>query len=513
MRAYPDHQYLHSTEIEAFTPCGPSDSTMPTFSIPTNARLSSSLRVPSSDPIAKKILARLSRASLLDLALSWLEDGDYLATQPYLEGFDEDHESNDFYPPASSLGELRQVYSEIQARRGSKREVVERILEGDWRHGLTLYQLAMADFQHIHDHPTSHKWATHRILPLKPATSSPEEDYLKVDKKSLSIPRIHPSTFLEHLQSHVLPDVKAHFQFDWSSNLRMVILRIFIIDSPYNTNLALLHDESRGLSSVFDLARTVYIAFPDNAPFIYISNLLTVGPPNPTDTKSLRTLILDGIRKALSKPRERYTLIHTGMATRNLLALIQFKGPGRSNPAGGGWGIYSKETGSDTPLDVTSQVRPLSEPSGKVRAVLQRTPLEKRKRSGAVFDSSSNKRAKLVARARFGESAIVTDGHGLERVDVAMEDPFPTVSGSKTRSVGRNGGQSGIERTAHPSSNWTPSVKLTLQGSHVFAGIRQLVEGGVIDGEQMPGWLTGEENVTTGMVRNGRIRVYKRSEI
>lgn len=487
---------------------------MPAFSIPTNARLPSSLRIPSSDTVAKKILARLSRASLLDLVLSWLEDGDYLATQPYLDGFDENHDSDDFYPPASSLEELRQVYSEIQARKGSKREVVERILEGDWRHGLTLYQLAMADLQHLYDHPTSHKWATHRILPLESATSSPEEHSLKVNKKSLSIPRIHPSTFLEHLQSYVLPDVKAHFQFDRSSSLRMVILRIFIVDSPYNTNLALRHDESRGLSSVFDLARTVYIAFPDNAPFIYISNLLAVGPPNPTDTKSLRTIIFDGIRKALSKPRERYTLIPTGMTTRNFLALIQFRGPGRSNAAGGGWSIYAKDTGSDTPLDATAQDDPLSETSGNVKVVLQQsTPPGKRRQSGAVPDAPSNKRAKLVARARFGDSAIVTDGHGLERVDVTMEDPFPAASGSKSRGVGGDGRQSGNERTARPSSNWTPSVKLTLQGSHVFAGIRQLVEGGVIDGGRMPGWLTGEENVTAGTVHNGRIHAHKGLEV
>lgn len=482
---------------------------MPAFSVPTNARLPSSLRIPPSDPVAKKILARLSRASLIDLALSWLEDGDHLATQPYLEGFDEDHSSDNLYPPASSPGELRQVYTDIQARKGSKREVVERILEGDWRHGVTLYQLAMADLQHLYDHPTSHRWTTHRVLPLESATSNPEKHHLKVDKKSLSIPRIHPSTFLEHLQSHILPDVKAHFQFDRSSSLRMVILRIFIIDSPYNTALALRHDESRGLSSVLDLARTVYIAFPDNAPFIYMSNLLAIGPPNPADTKGLRTIIFNGICKALSKPRERYTLIHTGMTTRNLPALIQFKGPGRSNAAGGGWGIYAKETGSDTPLDAIPQDDSLSETSGNVKAVLQSIPAGKRRRRGAVSDTLSNKRVKLVARARFGNSAIVADGHGLERVDLAMEDPFPAASSSRVHSVGGNGGQSGNERTARSSSNWTPSVKLTLQGSHVFAGIRQLVEGGVIDGENMPGWLTGEENITAGMVRNGRIRAYK----
>lgn len=449
-------------------------------------------------------MARLSRASLLSLVLSWLDDGDYAVSQPYLESLEDDIDSEDFYPPASSLGQLRRVYTEIQGRKGSKREVLERILEGDWRHGLTLYQLAMADLQHLYDHPTSHKWSTHRVLRVESAASSSDEQVLKVDKKSLSIPRIHPSTFLEHLQSHVLPDVKAHFQFDRSPSLRMVILRIFIIDSPYNTNLALLNGGDRSLSSALNLARTVYVAFPDNAPFIYISNLLAIGPPNPAETKNLRTLIFNGVRKALSKPRERYTLMPAGMTSRNLQALVHFRGPGRSNAAGGGWGIYAKETTSETPLDETIQPDPLSEVSGNAKTAQPKNSQAKRARSGTVPDATPNKRAKLVAQARFGDSAKATDGHGLERVDVTMDDPF-------SASVGR--ANRGSELAARSSSTWTPNVKLTLQGPHVFAGIRQLVEGGVIDGEKMPGWLTGEENVTAGTVRNGRIRAHGGFEV
>ncbi|SPO00496.1 related to trfA protein [Cephalotrichum gorgonifer] len=372
----------------------------------------------------------------------------------------------------------------------------------------------MADLQHLYDHPTSHKWAAHRILPLEPATSSTDEPFLKVDKKSLSIPRIHPSTFLEHLQTHVLPDVKAHFQFDRSQALRMVILRIFIIDSPYNTSLALLHGEGRNTSAI-QLARTIYVAFPDNAPFVYTSNLITVGPPNAVETKSLRTLIFEGIRKALSKPRERYTLMSTGMTTRNLLALMQFRGPGRSNAAGGGWGIYAKDTPADTPLDGAARTEPLSEVSGNVKGVRQDSPLGKRmRRTGLAVPVS--KRAKLLAQARFGDSARTTDGHGLERVDIVMEDPFATTSKSQPTDAGGAGEeseQSDNESTAHPSSSWRPSVRLTLQGSHVFAGIRQLVESGVIDGERMPGWLTGEDNVTTATVRDGRIRAHRGLEV
>lgn len=60
-------------------------------------------------------------------------------------------------------------------------------------------------------------------------------------------------------------------------------------------------------------------------------------------------------------------------------------------------------------------------------------------------------------------------------------------------------------------SQWRPTVQITFQGNHVFAGIRQLVEAGIVDGERMPGWMTGEDGVTVGVVRHGRIRGNKGS--
>ena len=62
-------------------------------------------------------------------------------------------------------------------------------------------------------------------------------------------------------------------------------------------------------------------------------------------------------------------------------------------------------------------------------------------------------------------------------------------------------------------SRWSPNVRITFQGTHVFAGIRQLVEAGIIDGERMPGWMTGEDGVTAGVVRHGRIKGNKGSGI
>jgi central kinetochore subunit Mis15/CHL4 len=125
---------------------------------------------------------------------------------------------------------------------------------------------------------------------------------------------------------------------------------------------------------------------------------------------------------------------------------------------------------------------------------------------GEDVEGRAAKRARLVARARFGGTGLVGDGKGVERVDIVVEDAFPEGEGWRSEEGG-----DGDEDDEELDRKWRPRVKLTFHGSHVFAGIRQLVENGIIDGERMPGWMTGEEGVTVGAVRHGRIRGHKGS--
>ncbi|KAK4108630.1 CHL4-domain-containing protein [Canariomyces notabilis] len=594
---------------------------MARISVPTTASLPSSLRVDPKLPAVYKILKRLSRSSLLSVALDWLDENNLPLAQPYLrqrnygDGEDDDddddddeEEADDFYPPARSPEALREVYTDLQTRKGSKREVLDRILEGDWRHGLSLYQLAMADLQYLYDHPTSQKWSAYRIAPLKPpATGDPEDDeeaapQPEVDKESLTIPRFHPSTFLRALQAQVLPDVKAHYTFDAHRSLPLLLLRIFIVDSPYNTALGLSSSSyqpgTTGTTTTtsFDSARTVYLAFPDASPYVYISKpqqsiLTSTTSTNPTgqqsagggggvgvgvgggEAKSLRNLIVEGVPKALSNPRQRqrYTLLGTNLATRNLAELVARRGAGRTNAAGGGWGWYADEGGGknkvrESPLDLVILPKLFSPAAAESSSDREEQEEAKEveveegghagkvgkgvgtgtgmgKRGGALLagierkEDRAAKRARMLATARFGDSARVGDGLGVERVDVVIEDPFPEVKGlgedgedvEQTSGDLRAGATGGGKRN-HVEVNlrravgedegdeeqgqlWRPYVRLTFHGPHVFGGIRQLVECDIIDGERMPGWMTGEEGVTIGAVSNGRIRGHNGSGV
>ncbi|TAQ85916.1 hypothetical protein B7494_g5759 [Chlorociboria aeruginascens] len=480
---------------------------MVSLSVPTTIALSPSQRVPSSNSAVCKILNRLSRPSLLSLVLDWLDGRNQEITAPYLAEEGDDGEQ-DLYPPAQTLEELREIYTKMQACKGGKRDVVDRIVEGDWREGITLYQLAMADMQYLYDHPNSQKWTALKIVRLES-----EDSVLN----PAAIPRFHPSTFLQNLQREILPDVKAHYNFDRHASLPLLLLRIYILDSPYNTNLAL----PSSTATTLDSTRTFYIAFPDSSPYIYVSLTTSTGPSLISDFKSLRKLTLDGIPKAFSRPRERYKLESTQLSAKNLAALVRMRGSGRTNAANGGWGMYAED--KDTPLN--TQLPTPFEISEDELALPEKGTHSLKRRS--LEPESIIKRRKFLAKSRFGPSAKLNDECGIERFDIRLEDHFLSSFNisemdeedelnEPIRDQNRKKGRKSTitmesVREGEGGEGWRPDIRITFQGGHVFAGIRELVEKGVVNGERMPGWMTGEEGISVGVVREGRIKGFKGS--
>jgi len=361
------------------------------------------------------------------------------------------------------------------------------------------------------------------------------ESAVPAGKEHPSIPRFHPATFLRNLQREALPDVKAHYNLDRHPTLPLLILRVFILESPYNTSLALHSAKER---TTLDANKTFYVAFPDFSPYIYVSLAATSSTvpgsvASSADNRSLRKLMLECIPKAFSKPRDRFKLEGTSLSARNLDALVERRGGGRTNAAGGGWGVYAedKKKGSENPLNVqlpTPESSTLEEDQEDKPSVEGKNAGMKRKR---VEDESVLKRRKLIAKGRFGNSGKADDGKGIERLDIRLEDQFPVsaapnddMEATEAEDLGNRGKkQKGrrstitleLDRTEDDdelaSDGWRPDIRVTFHGPHVFAGIRELVEVGIVDGQKMPGWMTGEEGVSVGVVKDGRIRGQKGS--
>jgi central kinetochore subunit Mis15/CHL4 len=457
------------------------------LAIPTTKPLPDSLRLSSNNPHVFKTLSRLSRPSLLSLASEWCATENLDSCGPYILGEDEEQDDEAPYLAAESLSAVEGLYNEeLPARKGSKREVVDHILEGDWRHGISLRQLAMAESQYIMDHPTSTRWTALRLS----KRFEPDETKTSQDR----LPRLHGETFLRSLQKEIAPISKAHYYLTKPTSYPVTLLRIYLHESPYNTQKSFQAVSSLPKAGI-ENGKSIFVVFPDGSPFVYVSVASAGAHIIDPDSRSLQKFAVEAVPKALSRPNERWELRSTSMTVRSLTALLAHRGSERTNAAAGGWSIFADEEFSTSALDYR---KPEEKSVTENDDNKENAPKVGNKRlyshTNPTNHSSphSSKRRKLIAAGRFGSYGVPSDGKGLNRFDVRIKDPF-------------NGPAHLAEDSTEVSDQWKPEIRMSFQGSHVFAGLRALVENGDVDGERMPGWLTGEGSVSIGVVREGRL--------
>ena len=510
--------------------------------VPDYRNIPHSHRLPTHHREVQRTFSKLSRQSLISLAHQWLAKKNRDFCRPYLlsdRGADaaDDDEDDELYTPAQSHEELQEIYKELGARKGGKREIQDRILEGDWRTGVSMYQLATAEIQYLLDHPNSLRWTAKRLarIPNAKAAATATLD-MEVTNDAEHLPRFQAQTFMANLARELTPLMKAHYLLIRIRTLPMTILRVYIHDSPYSTEASLALPSAATTAPGTDHARAVFFIWPNGSPFVYSSIANHLGQTISDDARHLRDVVQQAVPKAFSRPSARYQLASTNFTTKNLDALLAYRGPGKGNAAAGGWSVFQDHSFSQNALDfITSQKEGAGKAGGKGASVNggggekengKTAPRQaKRVLEGEGMETPEAKRRREVAAGRFGSSAQPGDGLGLERVEVRIDDAFPAGDDGDAATRDGEGGEQGAgaarSRKGRPSlldrsldeleeleggDAWVPDVRVAFQGTHVFAGVRQLVEAGVIDGEKMPGWMTGEAGVTIGAVKDGRIR-------
>lgn len=458
-------------------------------------------------------MAKLSRTALIDLAIEWLSPDNLPLCQPVLAEHVDEDEDDAPYSAADTVDDIQQIYQDLRDRKGGKKEVVDRVLEGDWRNGITLYQLAMAETRYLLEHPNALRWNALEITPHVPKdAASTAETTLQ------GLPRVHGPTVLAKLAHEICPIAKIHSYLTHIKTLNAMLLRILIHDSPYSTQKSLqaLHSSKSGF---LDEPKTLYLLFPDGTPYVHVSMTSNASQYTGADGRSLRSVMLDAVAVALSRKGARYALKSTNFSSKSLDTLLAIRGAGRKNFAQGGWSIFVDESCNPASLDYRSKAIPKALESTSGNSTPKSLSDGKAKRqleSESVEDiTSSAKRRRAIAQSRFGNAGLQDDGMPIERLDVRITDPFPVIapaSASTTnaaKSRGRSQSRPPIDAsTAETDINakaWTPNVRLTFHGTHIFAGIRSLVEQGKINGERLPGWMTGEAGVSVGVVKQGKI--------
>jgi central kinetochore subunit Mis15/CHL4 len=334
----------------------------PSIRAPTTSSISHAYKIPSTTRSLIKSLSRLSRDSLIELALEWLEQNNQPTCAPYLacnRDLEEEAEEDYLHTPAESIEELRNLYQTFKTEPGPKRDIVDRILDGDWRRGISLQQLAMIDFQHLQHHEASLRWTALKIVPLSAASEEKWTNPLKRQAKPTAtepFPRMHPSAFIQALKHEISPLVKAHYYLHrLPAPHKLTVLRLHVADTPYANPI------SSTQAHFTDSARTLYIAFPDSCPYIYVALSGSSGSGGGSnngaavpkvDVTALKRTVLEAVPKALSRPQQRYALEATALTAKNLSTMCTLRGNRRSGASQGAFSIFVDSSAETGPLNV-----------------------------------------------------------------------------------------------------------------------------------------------------------------
>jgi central kinetochore subunit Mis15/CHL4 len=473
---------------------------------PTTASIPGHIKVPSTNPALIKTLSRLSRSSLIFLALTWLETDTNPALHPYLESnrnLDEEAEEDYLYTPAKNIEELRTIYQDLAKEKGTKREIAHRILDGDWRRGISLQQLAMIDFRHLQDNDTALRWTALKLVPLHdPENSTEHSDNSSKPRKRRKLnqdpplyPEIQPATMISTLSSEISTLVKAHYyhqDITLTPATTLPVLRLHLSSSPYT------HPTPATTTLFLESARTLYISLPPSCPYVYValsgptSTKDTASTTTKTDIATLKHTVLSAVPKALSRPHERWSLEPTDLTARSLRAICALRGNERRGASGGAFSIFAEGEVDTSPLD------PRIDGDEDVKEIKIQTV--KRKRKILAERDTNVDAAKVVEKVarRFGGVGIAEDppkgGTGRDSTQSTSTQKPSTSSAPALDRVSIR-----IESDKPDATEFN----ITFSGSDVFAGLRALAELGGVHVEGMPAWMTGEEGASAVTVRDG----------
>ena len=423
----------------------------------------------------RKSLARLSRNKLLELCLKWSKSS---TSEPYLarnrnniEAEEEDY----LHETARKRSDLVDIYETLQLADPdfetlTKKDIIDRIVDGDWRRGLSYKQLAELDFTCLEENDSLLRWSALKLTPLVSTDRKDEERSSKRRKLERTenrrelpkYPNMTPAVFAENLHKHISPLVKANYHIHRLQHLGLSIIRLCITPNtpfaPINTNVP--RNEETGL----DQSRLIYIALPDSCQYVYVSTTggrkletAPIGKSSSTiDIAMLKRVVLEAIPKALSRPQTRWSLEATKVTAKSLKSISLLRGSSSVGVTGG------------------SMANILSTTNGK-SAVQHNDPEDE-------DELDEQHRANKIEQ-RFGPMSGINHVK-LDRFQLRIRNVIAHKPGN--------------ERFTEEDQDRTP-LTITLNGFDVFAGLKQLAlqYPAFVDLDKLPGILTGDSNVTS----------------
>lgn len=421
------------------------------------------------------VLSRLPKSSIISLILLWPQ---LKNTQPLLRGAN-----------TSQKEYNRQVRNDAkqmraQSSKWKKSKLVDRILFEYWTDGLNLLQLAQIDCQLIVDNPNAYFWV---LSTVKNAWG--EQVPLSLD----------PPLFLKRLARELSKIFMSYIYVCTHPNLPLVLIRIQVFDLlPSNRQLTKRLATQR---SHITSHKPYFLAVPMNSPHLIHS------PGNDLVSE----IVLQVVESSLAEsPRELLLLDMPKLqkAVRSLESMHILKGVSRFANSLGPWIPYADGEADISPL-ANLEDHPVL--VNKVEACAS---------AQEKLEKMANIRFKGTPSGNIKSDKLFEDNKSLQkrrRLDVDNEDEslvtrlvkksrFSTVAPIRYAEFTI---KSLFSESNEADDDLSSNVAMKLVGTDVFAGLHELAtkttnpEEAVVIPEELPGWLTGEEGLSCGTVRNG----------
>lgn len=412
-------------------------------------------------------LSRLQKQSIVALILLWPR---LKHTQPHIDKENSPVSHSDFCKQA------RQEALAIRENPGkwTKAKLIDIILHQYWGQGLNLLQLAQIDCQLIVDNPNSFFWLLSTVK----------------DADGVQTPMVlHPPDFLNRLAHALTKIFMSHIYVCTHPRYPLILIRIQVFDlSPQS--LKLLVTSAKKNPHIIS-HRPYFLAIPMNSPHLIHS----------PSTDLVSEIVLNVVEHSLSKSPRKQLRVETPESQkpiRSLDSIFILKGCSRFANSMGSWAPYA---------DGDADLSPLATPESHV------SHTEKTKFLGVHKETDPRERLREISNIRF---------KGKPDGVISSEKLFDDQQLSKRRKLVP-------EKPHSPYASIAPikhahyvlkenigdeesSISMRLVGNDVFAGLHELaanIDSLVVDPEMIPGWLTGEEGASCGIVKNGHFTAHQ----
>ncbi|RLV94391.1 Central kinetochore subunit CHL4 [Spathaspora sp. JA1] len=412
------------------------------------------------------ILARLSKPSLVEFIHLWPK---LTNTQPHIPANTSftQHEFN-----AKVSRDAREFKKTIHKLH--KKQIIDRIIYSYWYKGLNLLQLSQIDCQLMVDRPNSYVWGYSVVKDMH--------------DQEVSV-LLDPGKFLDQLALQLSKLYLSYVYVCRHPKFPMILVRIQVFDLQTNQITTGYNRARPHISS----HRPYFFAIPLNSPHIIQSS----------GGDMIHNIVMEVMERSLPQNKNNLLKLHTPenqKPIKSLESMHILKGNSRFSNSLGSWMAYADNIVDMLPLEPTEKHKALA-------------PIEP--------DNHDIDRLKRIANLRFKgsqsgklKSEKLFDDNRKER---KRKNTYYNVSDDEENQDDQENNVVSEFASIVPIqyseflirekvNDERTSIKFKLSGTDVFAGLHELSvktanpEEMIVNPEEIPSWLTGEEGASIGQI-------------